>query len=150
MSLNRSQLGKRLARIERELAEIKKWVLPKRMLSLSEAIPPKSICQDILSKTAGVNDYAGFLAMLCDYFHVPSMGLYWDQYKLWLPPKSEAAYFADKEATYTRTKTVDQHTVLHEFFHHLVAQNVVAVKKREEEKSADKFASLVLDRGGKR
>ena len=152
MSLDRSQLGKRLAHIERELAEIKQWLTPKRMLSLSEAIPPESVCRDLLSKTRGVNDYIGFLAILSDYYHIPPMRLLWDQYNVWMPQakaKSVAAYFAEQNAAYTKKKAVEKDTVLHEFFHHLVAHNVVAVGKgKDEEKAAVKFAVLVLERGG--
>jgi len=154
MSLNRSQLGKRLAHIERELAEIKQWLAPKRMLSLYEAIPPESVCRDLLSKMRGISSYDGFLAALSDYYRVLPMKLIWDKHDTWMPQakaKSVAAYFSEQNAAYTRKATVDRETVLHEYFHHLVAHNVVAVGgKKDEEKAADKFAALILERGGQR
>jgi len=103
MALDRSQLGKRLAHIERELGEIKsvlQWLKPKRALCFEEALPPLSICRDALSKIEGTTSYTGFLAFLSNYYGVPLMGLYHDERKV--SAKAIAAYYAQENDCVTR------------------------------------------------
>jgi hypothetical protein len=151
MTLDRSRLGKRLASIERDLREIKdflQWLKPKRALCFEEALPPRSICRDALSKMKGTTSYTGFLAFLSNYYGVPRLKLYHDENRV--SAKAIAAYYARENAAYSKSSTMDSHTVLHEFFHHLVAHGVVMVKEEDRERRADEFASIVLARGGQR
>jgi len=151
MTLDRSRLGKRLASIERELGEIKdflQWLKPKRALRFEEALPPRSVCRDVLSKMEGTTSYTGFVAFLSNYYGVSPLGLYHDKSRV--PAKAIAAYYAQENAAYSKNSAIDRHTVLHEFFHHLVAHGVVIVKEEDREKQADEFANIVLSRGGQR
>lgn len=149
MALDRSRLGKRLANIEREVAEIKEvlqWLRPKRGLSFYEALPPRSICRDLVSKMENATRYDGFLAFLSEYYSVPRMRLYWDESRV--SAKYVAIYSPKEGAAYSHSKTISQHTVLHEFFHHLVAHGVVIIRENDEEQElADQFATAVLSRG---
>ena len=157
MSLNHSQLGKRLAHIERELAEINKALKslkPKRALGFVAAIPPASVCKDALSHLVGTaRGYEGVLATLAAYYQIPTMGLYHNPKRvqeaervLGLKQMVAAAYFWQEGCAYTKETTVDRHTVLHEFFHHLVAQGVVIVKGEDAELRANEFANTILQR----
>lgn len=153
--LDRSRIGKRLAHIERQLAEVTEkllWIAPaKRGLGFTECLPPKSVCCDAISKVDRAETYEGLLEFLSIYYQVPVMKMCWDKDKLWMDNSKAhmAEYSSLTHTAYTTKKGVDTNTVLHEFFHHLVANFVVIVKKKEEERYAKKFAEIILTRGEK-
>lgn len=139
------KLNQHLENISIELREIKRK-LPekeKRYLGFSECVPPVSVCKEINSMMDGVDEYGGFLARLSDYYGCEPMGCYIDTT---IDPKYKAVYRPDLKNAYTRTKTIDRATVLHEFFHHLVNLYVVKVSKSQEEHYANKFSEVFMQR----
>jgi len=116
---------------------------PKRYLKFNEALPPASVCRDVVSMLPGVGNYEGFIGRLADYYHCVPMGLYIDAT---IEPKYKALYRSWNNAAYTREKTCERHTVLHEFFHHLIAQHVVVVSPDQVEHFADQYATVFLQR----
>jgi len=115
-----------------------------RGLDFLEAIPPKSVCCDALSMMEGVSHYTGLIFILTQYYGIPKMILGID------PKKARGAiarYYAAENAAYTKNKTTDYATVLHEFFHHLVAHGVVTLNGQREEELATEYARIILQRG---
>ena len=117
----------------------------KKWLKFTECIPPANVCKEIYSMTTGINTYEGFIGKLSEYYGCKPMSLHVDKT---INPKYSAIYYPNLNEARTRTKTVGFKTVLHEFFHHLVNLKVVVVNKDEEEKYADKYARIFMQRAG--
>lgn len=138
-------LNKKLANIEGHLRFLEEN-LPrkaKRWLKFEECIPPGSVCKEVYSMLMGINTYSGFIGKLSEYYGCSTMELVVDTT---IDPKYRAVYRADLKKSYTRTQTVNETTVLHEFFHHLIAERVVICDKSQEEKYADKYAEIFMQR----
>ena len=119
---------------------------PKRFLKFWEAVPPVSVCKDVMSMMDGMNTYEGLIGRLSEYYGCVVMGLYVDKR---ISPERSAEYRPDDDAAYSRTQVVLRRTVLHEFFHHLQYQNVVVVDKKRQEHFAGKYARIFLERAGR-
>jgi len=117
----------------------------KRWLKFDECVPPESICKDANSMMKGNNTYTGFLGKLAEYYGCEEMSLNVDTS---IDPKYNAVYYPLLKEARSRTKTVSIKTVLHEWFHHLVNLKVVFVDKSKEEKYADKYSEIFLQRIG--
>jgi len=117
----------------------------KRWLNFDECVPPESICKDVNSMMKGNRTYTGFLGKLAEYYGCKEMSLNVDTS---IEPKYIAVYYPLLHEARTRTKTIDKKTVLHEWFHHLCSLKVVFVDKSKEEKYADKYAKIFLQRIG--
>ena len=116
---------------------------PKRFLKFWEAVPPASVCKDIMSMLDGMNTYEGFIGRLSEYYGCETMGIYISKR---ISPECLAEYRPATKSAYTKEKIVSEHTVLHEFFHHLQHQNVVVVDKKDQEIYAEKYAKIFLER----
>ena len=116
----------------------------KNYLRFDECVPPTSVCKDVVSMMDGMKTYTGFIGKLADYYGCAIMQAYVD---INLDPKYNAVYYADRKTTYTKP-TVSKSTILHEFFHHLVALHIVVCEKEDEEKKADVYARTFLVRAG--
>jgi len=140
-NLNRKLNGIRetVRRLEDELPQ-----KPKRWLHFEECIPPASVCRDISSMLDGISSYTGFLGRLAEYYGCSSMGFYVDEK---IDPKYKAIYYPNLKKAASRTPTIGRNSVLHEWFHHLVNENVVVVDGEEEEKFARKYAEIFMLRG---
>lgn len=125
--------------------EVKEYRKPKRGLRFWESIPSERECNDVLTMLNFTTSYDGFINRLAGFYDCEPMGVYRDEN---VDPKYKAIYHKHKKACYSRGPTIDRQTVLHEFFHHLVAQGVVFVKKHEEEEKADRYAEVFLKRAG--
>ena len=128
--------------LRRKMDDINK---PKRYLKFSECIPPESVCRDVNSMLAGSKKYDGFVGRLSEYYGIEPMGCFVDS---GISPKYVAEYRRPENNAYTREPTVHRSTILHEFFHHLTTLNVVSVPKDQEEKLADQYAKVFLQRAG--
>jgi len=117
----------------------------KRWLKFDECVPPESICKDANSMMKGNNTYTGFLGKLAEYYGCEEMSLTVDKS---IDSKCLAIYYPLLLEAKTKAKTCDMNTVLHEWFHHLVNLKVVFVDKSKEEKYADKYAKIFLQRIG--
>jgi len=142
-------LHRKLNHLEAQVSDLrsslKESQRPKRYLRFGECLPPASICKDVMSMMNGTNTYDGFIGRLAEYYHCETMGCFVDTN---IDPKYAAVYRPSEKNAYSREKTVDRRIILHEFFHHLVNLNVVSVNKKDEEEYADKYARIVLSRGG--
>lgn len=116
---------------------------PKKYLKFHQCVPPSSICKDIMSMLSGIENYVGFIGKLSEYYGCEPMGCFINEN---IEKKFLAIYRPDRKAAYTREKNVDCHTVLHEFFHHLVHLDVVSIDRRSEEKLADRYADIFMER----
>jgi len=115
----------------------------KQYLAFEEAIPPKSVCVDAMSML-GVANYKGFLRLLSEYYGIKQMHIYRDPTKV--SPNAIACYHRNEGNAYSKGP-VDKGVVLHEFFHHLVTQNVVIIGSNEnEETQANDYAKLIQKR----
>ena len=143
ISLN--TLLKKINELSDKVDRIEKSLLPKekKWLKFNECIPPKSICKDIYSMIVGVNSYIGFLGKLSEYYGCKPMEMYVDKT---INPKYIAEYRPGTNKAYSRGATVNENTVLHEFFHHLCYLNVVILSKSEEEKYADMYSKIFMER----
>ena len=119
---------------------------PKRFLKFWEAVPPVSVCKDVMSMMDGMTTYEGLIGRLSEYYGCETMGCYIDES---ISPDYLAVYRSNKKSAYTRLKYVTAHTILHEFFHHLQYQNVVVVDKKRQERFAEKYAKIFLERAGR-
>ena len=118
---------------------------PKRGLRYSEAVPPASVCRDVVSMLVGTTSYEGFIRRLSAFYDCEPMGVLRDDN---VSEKYLAVYRRDEKACYSRGPSVNRKTVLHEFFHHLTNLGVVFVDKKDEEDYANRFANAVLHRAG--
>ena len=115
----------------------------KQYLDFEEAIPPKSVCADVMSML-GVANYSGFLYLLSQYYGIKQMHIYRDPKKV--SANAIACYHRDEGNAYSKGP-VDASVVLHEFFHHLVTQKVVIVGLNDDEETlANRYAELVEKR----
>jgi len=115
----------------------------KHLLDFEEAIPPKSVCEDALSML-GVGNYKGMLRCLGDYYGIVRLQLLHDPSKV--PEEYVACYHSDEGVAYSKSP-VEPRTVLHELFHHLVANRVVIVYEGDDEETlASRYAELFLQR----
>jgi hypothetical protein len=137
-----NDLQESVSRLRRQMDDLNR---PKRYLKFSECIPPESICRDVNSMLLGNSSYDGFVGRLSEYYGIEPMGCYVDAT---LPVRVIAQYRLGEKNAYSRNKTVGRDTILHEFFHHLTNLNVVSVPKDQEEKLADKYARIFLQRAG--
>lgn len=138
-------LHKKIGNIQSQLLFLERR-LPekqKRYLKFEECVPPKTVCKDVASMLEGINQYTGFIGRLAEYYGCETMQAYIDTS---IDPKYSAIYRSHEKAAYTRTPTVPCETILHEFFHHLVALNVVVIPKGKEEHYADKYAEIFQQR----
>jgi len=131
-------IANRLSTLEEKLPNRQK-----RWLKFDECVPPESVCKDANSMMKGNNTYTGFLGKLAEYYGCEEMGLNIDTS---IDPKYSAIYYPHLHEARTRTKTIDKKTVLHEWFHHLINLKVVFVDKEKEEKYANKYAEIFLQR----
>ena len=138
-------LLKKINELSDKIDRIEKSLLPKekKWLKFNECIPPKSACKDIHSMLDGINDFTGFIGKLSEYYGCETMGIYIDET---INPKYIAEYRPLMKTAYTKGKTVNIETVLHEFFHHLCNLNVVIVNEKESEKCADEYARIFMER----
>jgi len=130
------------------LLEEQRNAKPKHWLKFDACIPPQSVCKDVDSMMDNISSYLGFIGKLSEYYGCEPMNLFVDNSKM-VSDKAIAAYYPDKKTAYSKESTCAKTVVLHEFFHHLVALNVVIVDKKDEEKYADKFAEAFLSRVSK-
>ncbi len=137
-----NDLQESILKLHRQISDSNR---PKRYLRFSECVPPESICKDVNSMLLGNAGYDGFVGRLADYYNIVPMGCYVDSN---ISPKVIAEYRRPENNAYSREKTVHRSTILHEFFHHLTTLNVVSVPKNQEEKLADKYAEVFLQRAG--
>lgn len=119
---------------------------PKKFLKFWEAVPPVSVCKDVMSMMDGMATYEGLIGRLSEYYGCEIMGCYIDES---ISPEYLAVYRSDKKSAYTRLKYVDRRTILHEFFHHLQHQNVVVIDNKRKEHFANKYARIFLERAGR-
>jgi len=121
----------------------------KKYLRFHEVVPEASVCRDINSMLTGTNEYLGFLGRLAEYYEVPLMEIQIDEK---IPDGVIAQYrvnaFYPTGKAFSKNRKVGRGTVLHEFFHHLCHHNVVIVAKSDEEKYADRFSRIFLQRAG--
>lgn len=120
----------------------------KRYLPWKAAIPPLTLCQDIVSAfdsgLFGQFDYE--MQRLSEFYGIAPMRNYTDPTKV--SAKAIACYHSMDRAAYYKEPTAAKDVVLHEFFHHLHAENVVSLNSDEDaEKCADEFAKIILARG---
>ena len=119
----------------------------KYLLDFEEAIPPKSVCADVLSML-GVGNYKGMLHLLSDYYDITRLRMFHDPAKV--PENAIACYNRGEGVAYSKSP-VSSNTVLHEFFHHLVTQKVVMLYEGDDEEVlATRYAELFLQRAGER
>ena len=117
----------------------------KRYLKFDECVPPVSICKDVVSMLKGVSTYEGAIGRLCEYYGCPIMDMKVDPGDK-VAKNCLAVYYPDLKTAYSAGQTIDEHTVFHEFFHHLVAHKVVIVNDRAAEHWANKYADVLLER----
>ncbi len=127
--------------LERRLADQK----AKKYLKFDECIPPSSVCRDVLSMLEGIRGYEGFIGRLSEYYGCEPMRMLVDPGNK-VSDKAIATYYWAEKTAYSKGNSCSQNTVLHEFFHHMQNCKVVVVDKEQEEKCADKFASIFLSR----
>lgn len=140
-------LNQRLKNLESHLVFLEEN-LPrrkKRFLKFDEVIPPASVCKDVLSMMEGAQTYEGLIGRLSEYYGCTIMGMKVDPGDK-VAKNCLATYYPNLKTAYSAGDTIDEHTVLHEFFHHLVAENVVVVNKKTEEHWANKYATIFQQR----
>lgn len=115
----------------------------KHLIAFEESIPPKSVCIDVLSML-GVGNYKGMMRLLSDYYGISRLQLFHDPKKV--PDGAIACYVRQEGIAYSKNPTINEKTVLHEFFHHLVTLNVVVIDEEDEEVLANKYAKIFLER----
>ena len=140
------EIVRKLEDIERKVERLER-ARKKSSLSFSAALPPPSLCKDIVG-TDVIGNWDNHMQILSDYYGIEPMGNYSDKSKV--PKGSIACYHPCEGNAYYKKPTTTLKTVLHEFFHHLVYQNVVDLKYEDEEKRANKFAEIIIRRGTKR
>ena len=117
----------------------------KRGLSFEASIPPRSLCKDIVHAN-GVGNWENHMQILSDYYGVALMENYHNPAKV--PKDSIACYHRYERSAYYKKATAMLETVLHEFFHHLHAEGVISITRgQSEEKLADKYAKIIIERG---
>ena len=141
-------LHQKLNYLQESVADMKSTIRnmqrPKRGLRYSEAIPPASVCRDVVSMLVGTTSYDGFMQRLSAFYDCEPMGIYRDDN---VDEKYLAVYRSQEKACYSRGPSLERRVVLHEFFHHLVNLGIVFVDKKDEEDYANRFAKAVLHRG---
>lgn len=123
----------------------------KRFLKVGECLPPPSICKDILAvSSAGnlINNFDEIIYILANYYGCKKMGLYVNPEKC--SSKALATYYPSEGNAYTHEKTLDIHSFLHEWFHHIHGCEVLFLtdeQKINEEKYANAYADNIIKRG---
>jgi hypothetical protein len=137
----------KLESIESRLDKLEK-VHRKRNLPWKAAIPPKLICHDIVTAYDGnqFNTFEYEMQRLSEFYGIPVMDNRTNAKKV--PAKAIACYYSMERTAYYKKSTTALNVLLHEFFHHLHAEGVVFIYSNEnEEKCADSFAQIVINRG---
>lgn len=151
---NLSEIMDEIICIRRVLNEVKEQLdktKQKRNLRIGECLPPPSICKDIcLMMSVGrlTNTYDEIIYFLANYYGCRRMGLYVDAKRC--SEKAIAMYHPSDYNAYSREKTVELHTVLHEWFHHICNCGIVFLidkEKKDEEKYAAEYANKIIERG---
>jgi len=141
-----NNLNQKLNDIQSQINDLERLLekqRPKRWLKFEECVPPDSVCKDALSMLEGVNTYGGVLGKLAEYYGCDTMEMLVGDN---IDPKYKAVYHPDKRIAYSKGTTIDRHSVLHEWFHHMVNLNIVVVNKRAEEHWAEKYATIFIQR----
>jgi len=138
-------LNRKLNDIQDSITKLEQRFVDKRKkwLKFDECVPPIGVCKEIYSMLTGLNTFTGFLGKLSEYYGCESLEAQVDES---INKKYKAVYNPQLKIIYSRTKTVSIHTILHEWFHHMVNLNIVVIHKMKEEKLADKYADIFLKR----
>jgi hypothetical protein len=151
---NPSEIMDEIICIRRVLNEVKEQLdkmRQKRNLRIGECLLPPSICRDILAVSSTgnlINNFDEIIYILANYYSCRKMGLYVDAKRC--SEKAIAMYHPSDYNAYSREKTVELHTVLHEWFHHICNCSVVFLtdkEKKDEEKHAAEYANKIIERG---
>lgn len=147
MTLQREILDK-LRGIEERLDKIEKGYLKKRGLTWRAAVPSLQVCKDIVSAYDGrmIDKFDYEMQRLSEFYGITKMDNRTNPEKV--PKTAIACYHSLDRTAYYKEPTCSLETVLHEFFHHLHSEGVVALYSDEnEEKCANEFAITVMLRG---
>jgi len=142
-----NDIQKRLIDLSERLEKIEKRQLKKKWLSFDACIPPIALCKDIVAtyNSDKIKSFDYTMKILSDYYDTQLMDNRNAPERV--PEKAIACYYSSENTAYYKQKTSSLETVLHEFFHHLVANNIVFLNGKNEQKCADRFAEIIMFRG---